>query len=610
MCGINGFIGRNSVENAEQRIRRMNNSIKHRGPDADGYVAVENGKVLLGQCRLSILDLDERSNQPMQSDHGNILIYNGEIYNFREIKDELKGYCFHTKSDTEVLLAGIELNGIEWMLSRSNGMFAFAYYDASRHELYLARDRMGIKPLYYYRDNEKFVFSSEIKGILNSGLVKAEFNEGAVDEYLANRYVRAPYTFFENIYQVEAGTFLTINETGYGLSVSIKRYWDLPNHFNMDIQYDENEIMPEFEKRIETAIVKRMIADVPVGTYLSGGVDSSLISAIAACSFHGQINTYTIGFPEINEFKYAREVAEKYQTKHHEILMEKAEYFDSMRELISYKDAPLGVPNEIPLALMSRELKKEITVVLSGEGADELMGGYGRIFRSAFDYTNLSFDENISFYDYFIGLYEYVPREIRDKYLNVGHSMRYSMDTLIRKEFNDHPNEENVFRFFHKYHVKGLLQRVDTTTMLAGVEARVPFLDHELIEYVYREIPYDLKIKWKENIGICSNLGTAKVYSELLDTPKYLLKKLSCKYLPEDVVYRKKMGFPVPLEKWIENLSEMAEDLLKDAYWIQTSRLAEMLKDCAECARGGQIIWMLINVEVFRKMYFDKEWRY
>ena len=577
----------------------------HRGPDADGK-AIVNDHLALGQRRLAIIDLDPRSDQPMYSERGNIFVYNGEVYNYKEIKSNLS-YAFKTESDTEAILIGIDLKGIDWTLNQCNGMFAFSYYDVSSHTMYLARDRMGVKPLYYYAKDGILVFASEIKSILNSGLIEARLNEDAIDEYLGNRYVRAPYTFFEDIYQVMPGHYLIVDEE---CNIKDVEYWHLPEQFNINTNYDEMGILTEFGDKIQKAIQCRMISDVPLGTYLSGGVDSSLISAVAAMSKKDPLETFTIGFPEMNEFTYAQEVADKYNTHHHELVMTNSNYFSMMEEVIGYKDAPLGVPNEIPLAQMSKELKKYITVVLSGEGADELMGGYGRIFRSAYDYKNHP-ELGASFYDYFINLYEYVPRSFRDKYIKSNIGIREKCDETIRKEFGNTSNEEAVFRFFHNYHVKGLLQRCDSTTMLASVEARVPFLDYTLIEYVYNSVPYDLKLNWRSgNRRLLAQNLTSKEYSEVFDTPKYLLKELAYKYLPIDVIERKKVGFPVPLDKWIDDLSKEAKGILKDADWLKTEKLDEVIDECGRINRGGQILWMMINVELFRKIYFSKEWRY
>ncbi len=605
MCGIAGIYLKEQSLEISKRISKMNKSIAHRGPDADG-IKIFNDIVALGHRRLSIIDTSHSADQPMTSNSNNWhVIFNGEIYNFNEIKLKLK-YTFKTNSDTEVIIAAVEEKGVDWFIKEANGMFAIGLFNSKNNELFIIRDRLGIKPLYYYFDDEVIIFSSEIKAILNSGLVEAEFNELSVDEYLGNRYVRAPYTFFKKIFQVNSGTYLSIN-TDFKLVET--KYWDFPTKFNTDVTYDENEILNELEKELTSAINYRLISDVPLGTYLSGGVDSSLITAITCNSKKENVNTYTIGFPELNEFQYSKIISDKYKTKHHEILMTKNDYVENWERLISFKDAPLGVPNEIPLAVMSSKLKEEITVVLSGEGADELLGGYGKIFRSPFDFSNEDDEDN--FYNYFISKYEYVPRVLRDELIDTPITYRKEFDLIIKKEFSSRSNEENVFNFFHKYHVKGLLQRVDMTTMQTSVEARVPFLDHKLIEFSYSKIPYDLKLKWKsESAKLKATSLKSSTYSEKLDTPKYLLRKLAYKYLPDEIVERKKVGFPVPLTDWFENLEELASSLLPNASWLKKGVVDDLINKSKKEPRAGQILWMFINIEFFRKKYFSKEWRW
>ncbi len=611
MCGINGIYADRLIDQYEKRIEAMNQSIKHRGPDAVGHV-VCNNKLVLGHRRLSIIDLDERSNQPMSNNSGDIdLVYNGEIFNFQELKKELEAdYNFITTSDSEVILAAYEVKGIKWLVESINGMYAMAIYDRRNNSLYLVRDRFGIKPLYYTIDEGVLIFSSEIKGILNSGLVEPSFNSRAIDDYLGYRYVREPNTFFKNIYQVPSASYLKSVD---GKVVDEQIYWKLPR-LNFDEDFDEKEIKSKTKIEVEEAIKRWLISDVKVGAYLSGGVDSSLTTAILTEHSNSQVDTYTIGFDEegYNEFPFARIVAEKYDTNHHEILMSQEDYIGNWEDLIKYKDAPLAVPNEIPLAIMSSELSKDITVVISGEGADELFGGYGKIFRSAFDYENRKPDDN-SFYDYFVGQYEYVSRDLRDRYLLVDGDYRQEFDEKVQMDFSQHRNEENIFRFFHAFHIKGLLNRVDLTTMQTSVEARPPFLDHKLIEYVYENVPYSLKLKWNDcNAQDKAKSQVAKQYSEELDTPKYILKKISEDWLSDDIIYRKKVGFPVPLTKWFPKLAEIADEALSEADWLNKSELENLINDLRNSndIRAGQYLWMFINVEIFRKEYFRKSWKW
>ena len=605
MCGISGIYAKNEVENIVTRIENMNVSLQHRGPDA-GNCIIKHNALALGHRRLSIIDTSDQANQPMRSNSERWhIVFNGEIYNFKEIKSLLT-YNFKTNCDTEVILAAVEEHGLKWFLNKAIGMFAIALFDNIKNELIIIRDRLGIKPLYYYYSNDLIVFASEIKAILHSGLVKAEFNESAVDEYLANRYVRSPFTFFKNIYQLEPGSFQIFDSN---LKTETFKFWELPTEFNMAENFDEQEILNSFETELVKAINYRLVTDVPLGTYLSGGVDSSIITAITSILKKDYIHTYTIGFEELNEFEFAKLMLPKYKLHHHEILITQADYLNNWENLIYMKDAPLGVPNEIPLAIMSTKLKEKITVVLSGEGADELLGGYGIIYRAPFDYRN----ENISksFYEYFISKYEYVHRTMRDEFLNTPHEYRLYFDQQIQNEFLNKSNEENVFKFFHQYHIKGLLQRVDMASMQASVEARVPFLDHNLIEFAYKKIPYQLKLKWcNQQAQLDASKLKAEHYSEQLDIAKYLLKRLAYKYIPKDIIERRKVGFPVPLSAWIQNLEDIASQVLQQSTWLKQGVLKNLLDKIKTENRAGQIVWMFVNIELFNQKYFLKEWRY
>ncbi len=607
MCGINGIYDLKQVVSLENRVEKMNVSLAHRGPDAARVWMSEDGHLALGHRRLSIIDTNERSTQPMMSNSGRyIIVFNGEIYNYQELRNDTR-YEYHTTSDTEVILAYTEQYGLEQFIRNANGMFAIAIYDTCENKLFLCRDRLGIKPLFYYIDDNVLVFSSEIKGILNSGLVKAELDEESIDDYFAYRYVREPFTLFKNIQQVESGTYLVIADD---MAIECHRYWDVPDSMLMESHRSEDDILEEFGKEFERAVKLRLIADVPLGTYLSGGVDSSLLTAIAAKNKKDTLNTYTIGFPEWNEFPYSDMVAKKYDTTHHKILMDEKLYFSMLPEVVGYRDAPLGVPNEIALAHMSRVLKKKITVVLSGEGADELLGGYGRIFRSPFDYKNIDKkSEDRDFYDYFIDRYEYVPRYIRDN-CNLSGNRRERFDRIVKARFKDNPCEYDVFWFFHKYHVKGLLQRVDTTTMLASVEARVPFLDHKLVEFSYGQVPYDMKLRWKSKEDKKRAIDyTQGSYSEVLDIPKYLLRKYSYRYLPAEVIERKKEGFPVPLKDWERHTVEKLKEYGIQP-WMRGCTLDYLIQECKNLKIGYQILWMFLNMNMFTEKYFAKEWRW
>jgi asparagine synthase (glutamine-hydrolysing) len=610
MCGISGILSKKLCkENVKSRIINVVESLNHRGPDFSNIKELDLG--YFGHNRLKIVDLSKKSNQPMVSNSNRYtIVFNGEIYNFKEIKDELiDKYQFNSDGDTEVILASIEIYGIDWFLDKSNGMFAISIYDSLENKIFLIRDRMGIKPLYYYLNSENLIFASEVKGILKSGLVEAKLNNSALDMYLAHRDTLEPETFFENIYQVKSGHYLEIDLNN--MTLEENKFWDLPE-LEGESSKSEYDLIEELNVELLKSIKYRMISDVPFGTYLSGGVDSSLITSIVSNISKNTINTYTIGFKDknYNEFEFSDIVANYANTNHHKFIQNKDEYLSLLDSLITYKDSPLGVPNEVSLAVMSKELKNDVSVVLSGEGADELFGGYGKIFRFPIYYDSfLKSKNNLSYFEEFINKYEYTNREIRNKYLNIDFKKRNKYDDLIKNDiFGGLSNFNSTQKFFHKIHIKSLLRRLDMTTMYASVEGRVPFLDHNLIEFVYKNISEDLKIKWCDNVDI-SKLDPVK-YSENSDIPKYILKKVSEKYLPNEIIYRKKMGFPVPLSNWEDTLVDLAKVHLKNSKCLKISNVDDLLNDLKDYKIGFQILWMFINIELFYKNYFEKIWEY
>lgn len=403
MSGINGIASLIGLNNIEQRIQKMNGAIAHRGYCSSGRCM--NSKLAFGHLSLSIVARNHKPQPVISVSKRWIVLLDGELYNTDVLKNILSNdsSCL---SDAEIILAYIEKYSVQKLVEKAKGMFALCIYDSFEKKLYLVKDKMGIKPLYYALSNGHLVFSSEVKGILNSGLVEAKFKEEAIDEYLGNRFIRAPYTFFEGIYQVEAGTYIVVDSK---MKLTKIKYWDLPSEFNFDINYNETLILHEFKDLLIDSIKKRLASDVRLGTYLSGGIDSSLVTAITTKLLTKRIDTFTIGFNNLNEFTYANLVANKYCTNHHTIEMSLEDYFTLLESCIMIRDAPLSVPNEIPLAFMSKVLRQKVGVILSGEGADELLGGYGRIFRAPFDFANQQDQgKELEFYDYFIGKYEYV----------------------------------------------------------------------------------------------------------------------------------------------------------------------------------------------------------
>lgn len=643
MCGILGKISTSSINTCDKEFNAALSLLEHRGPD--GFGIHKGSKYIFGQRRLSIIDLTDAGKQPMISSDGMVVItFNGEIYNYKEIKSELisKGYIFKSSSDTEVLLNAYLEFGIE-CIHHFIGMFAFAVYDSRTQETYIVRDRLGIKPLFFYSHNNGITFSSEIKAILRLES-DADFspNESALSSYLSFRYPIKNDTFFKNIFSLPAGHLIHINKAG---NKNIIKYWSL-NEKLKEQQDDRGEefYILKLREILESAVKYRMISDVPIGSFLSGGVDSSVITAIMAKNQSEPINTFTVGFKEdgFNEFSYAKEVALRYKTNHREILLNANDYVSAMDDLIGFKDAPLSVPNEVPLYLMSKELKKYITVVLSGEGADEIFGGYGRIFRSPYDYERYrkldsgeysekekkKFLENYSKRygdkifdtptDHFYHLYSYTSSEEKKTLLSShihNNENEQALKQCINKYFDEVHNESytnKVMYCFENIHLQGLLNRVDSNSMAPSVEARVPFVDHRLVEFAFT-IPLKYKMKWKSNEDkFTARLIMGDKISEVYDTPKYLLKKAYESSLSKNILYRKKVGFPVPLNSFFGGeFKGYAKDILLDEETNRRGQLnikeIEKWIDSPKMSRDHSYamkIWMLVNNELFNRKYF------
>lgn len=643
MCGILGKIFSSNCSINESEFESALSLMEHRGPDDSGIH--KGDKFIFGQRRLSIIDLSVGGKQPMVSDDGMVtIIFNGEIYNYQEIKEDLisKGHQFKSSSDTEVLLHAYFEYGIN-CIHQFIGMFAFAVYDLRKNEVYIVRDRLGIKPLYFYRKNGNITFASEIKSILR--LEKGhtfESNESAISSYMSFRYPILNDTFFKEIDSLPAGHLIHIDAAG---DLKTKRYWQ----FNDKIKEQQEDKGEEFyinkiREILESAVKYRMIADVPIGSFLSGGVDSSVVTAIMAQNKSEPINTFTIGFEEAgyNEFAYAREVAQQYKTNHREIILSGKDYLQTMENLIGYKDAPLSVPNEVPLYLMSKELKKYITVVLSGEGADEIFGGYGRIFRSPHDFNNFAKmqngqyteDEKSTFFknfskrydgktfdsplEHFYHLYTYTSEEGKKTLLS-PHISGATNEQKLKEHFSkcfeevkDESYYNKIMYSFERVHLQGLLNRVDMTTMATSVEARVPFVDHRLVEFAFT-IPVKYKLKWNSDKDkFAARLLMGDKISEKYDTPKYILKKAYEPELSDNILYRKKMGFPVPLNSWFGGqFKDYAKEILLDPKTIARGQfnakgIEEWLNSPKMVENHGYAmkIWMLINIELFNKKYF------
>ncbi|MBN2070039.1 MAG: asparagine synthase (glutamine-hydrolyzing) [Candidatus Krumholzibacteriota bacterium] len=642
MCGITGIFHLDPRENADPALlERMTSLLEHRGPDDEGFFY--EGRIALGHRRLSIIDLDT-GHQPMSDSEKTIwIVFNGEIYNFKKIRRELsrKGHSFRTRSDTEVIIEAYKEWGTEFV-ERFNGMFALALWDKANSRLVIARDRLGIKPLYTSIVDGTLLFASEMKSILAHPRFRREVDPESISSYLGYRCVPGEKTLFTGIEKLSPGHLLIV-ENGY---MSKVRYWNLPAP-GKGRDRGEEYYISKIRSLLKRSVKSRMISDVPLGAYLSGGLDSSIIVSIMARLSAKPVKTYTIGFEDegFNELKYARAVANAFRTDHTEIIVDDREYIDLIPRLIRMKDAPLAVANEVPLHIMSRELRKDITVVLSGEGADELFAGYGRIFRSPFDYERARFLEDdttihaeyrerllsklqdiygvrsfVGELDHFINKYHWLSRLDKEALLSSRIIDKINGDSRVVdffarqfKEMEGASHYEKLLYIFQKTHLENLLMRVDMTTMATSVEARVPFVDHELIEFVF-SMPFEYKLRWKSDVHrLMAAFLPSDEISEIYDTPKYILKASYRDDLPEEITDRRKMGFPVPLDRWTGGrYQEFMKEILLDE---RTRRRGIFNLDAIEKWLAGDRtsnhssslkLWMLMNLEIWFREYIDQ----
>ena len=577
MCGIAGFTQFEHKFGDDNTLEAMGNAIIHRGPDAGGVYSDRN----IGLChrRLSIIDLSESGNQPMISHSGRyIIVFNGEIYNFQDLRKELEhhDYPFKTHTDTEVLLALYELSGKD-VLTKINGMFAFAIWDKEEESLFLARDRIGKKPLYYYKKDNDIVFASELKAILTIADIPRSVRTDAVYDFFAYQYVPDPKTIFEDIYKLEPGHYLEI-----AADKSIKKqYWDIS--FSRQNDDNEEQIKHELQQLLVECTTKRMISDVPLGAFLSGGVDSSGIVALMAINSTSKVTTCSIGFDsdEFNETEFARSVADKYQTNHHE-LTDHHNVEETLENIVSYFDEPFGDPSLVPTYYVSELARQKVTVAIAGDGGDEVFAGYQK-------YTTDYIENNLrKLFPEFIRKHLLPPLArvldgLNNKYCKKGSSLLRTLsydpamgfyisnsqitdrlwNTIIKEDFKRrlgsyHPSQlttdyyekcdggdhlsKILYTDLKTYLPGGILVKVDRMSMANSLEVRAPILDYKLMEFA-ATIPSNLKYNKGEK--------------------KYILKEAFKEFLPDDILYRKKMGFNVPLADWLRNeIKSIAESKL------------------------------------------------
>ncbi|HRP02379.1 MAG TPA: asparagine synthase (glutamine-hydrolyzing) [Candidatus Kapabacteria bacterium] len=578
MCGIAGVIdNRTTSQTNHNLLKRMSDVIVHRGPDSDGQWLSDDLKCGFSFRRLAIIDLSENGNQPMHTPDGRYhIVFNGEIYNHKEIRKELlsKGYNYHSNTDTETILYGYQEWGTK-LFNKLLGMWAIAIWDSKDNSILLCRDRIGIKPLYYYLKDNILVFGSEIKSILQHPDIKATVNYREMVNLLHFSMTGTEGTLFEGIKKLPSGHFLV----SYKSDITITQYWTpLSNVQNIQSQ-DENQIISNILAHLRTAIKDRMMSDVPFGVFLSGGIDSSLNVALMSEIMDRPVDTYTVGFSDLekyNELYYANLIAKKFKSNHHEILINKNDAFDSLDDLTWHTDEPNGDPVCIPLYYLSKLTKNSGTTVIQvGEGSDEQFFGYDWIIRdwkfnnSYHKYFNLlpqllkqlvfsSVSPLLNKNGYYI-ISEYIRRSTYNEELYKTGSNRFTpihLNYLLNNKYKNLINEPNLMinkiydeisrnypqadqmqkmvyiELRHRL-AETLLMRVDKITMAHSLEARVPFLDSRLVEYT-------MSLNEKQR------LPNTKI-------PKYLLKKAAENILPNEVIYRKKQGFAAPVKEWLRN---------------------------------------------------------
>lgn len=563
MCGITGIIDP-KIENKEAVVGEMTNKILHRGPDQDGFFVDSN--VGLGMRRLSIIDLSSGKQPITSSDEKLLIFFNGEIYNYQELRAEIENEFFwKTHSDTEVILHLYEKYG-EKMLPKLRGMFAFCIYNREKKEAFIARDFFGIKPLYYWRNNGKIsAFSSEIKSFLDIPGFKIEMNEEATINYFSYQYNPLDETFFKNVWKLPPAHFLKVNVlTG---EEKMERYWQYEIVQNENLE--EEPTKENIKKTIFDSVEHHMIADVPVGAFLSGGVDSSIIATtMQKVRGENKIKTFTVGFDTLTEGAESKETSDFLGTDHTEIKIGQKEYFDVLPKAIWHFDEPVGDPSAIGLYFVAREARKHVTVVLSGEGADELFGGYN-IYLAPFQYRKIAWIPKVllelvlaipfgfwgknyvsrAYYDisnWYIGNASvFKKNEIKKLYKNKKEST-FSLKSLYEKVKHLSDSSKMQYVDIHTWLIGDILAKADKMTMANSLELRVPFLDTEVAKLA-SSLPD--KFKWKNGVT------------------KYLLREAFDSVIPETTRNRKKLGFPTPVRDWFtEDKTDLYEKILQNKY--------------------------------------------
>lgn len=626
MCGITGFISKDRdacVREREHILDRMCESIVHRGPDDQGSLV--NGRAALGMRRLSIIDV-KTGQQPIFSEDGNLaIVYNGEIYNFQELRAELSalGHRFRTSSDTEVIVHAFEQYG-EACLHKLRGMFAFAIWNFRDESLFIARDRVGKKPLFFtVTDAGDFVFGSELKTLLVHGGVEKKVDLAALDAYLSFGYVPEEFCILKGVRRLPPGHFLRFG----GRGVTVEKYWDI-DLTEPDSRRTEGDWIEALREKLVEAVRIRMVSEVPLGAFLSGGVDSSAVVAMMSRFSGRPVKTFSIGFREdsFNELKHARSAAKHFETDHHDFIVT-PQSFELVPEIVRHFDEPFADQSSLPMYLLSKMAREHVTVALSGDGGDELFAGYSRyvVDRGRAGYARLPqvvreqviqrasramphgafgkhYLHNISLdpVDRYIDSVSAFNGPRKSSLYTADLAVQLNGSTLaaeaVFRNYGEHlPASDPLSRLLYldsKTYLPGdILTKVDRMTMAASLEARAPLLDHELIELAAR-IPSSLKLNGHET--------------------KYIFKRAMEGIVPDAILYREKQGFGVPVGEWINDQlrdrinADLADRRAVERGYFKTEHIDRLLKEHAARRRDhSYALWMLWMLELWFREYID-----
>jgi len=631
MCGINGiaFSSRSGRKVSSAVLKAMRDVITHRGPDDEGMFI--DGNVGLGHRRLSIVDVS-RGHQPMTNEDASLHItYNGEIYNHADYRESLeaKGHVYQTHCDTETILHLYEEHGSA-CVDYLRGMFAFAIWDQRKAELFIARDRLGVKPLYYvHTDDGSLYFGSEIKTLLEARAVKPEINYSVLSDYLANHAPSGEETLFLGVKRLLPGHLLIWRDG----EVTIRRYWDVDFSKEAEVR-DDNSYIDQWSELFRESVRLRLMADVPLGMFLSGGIDSSAIAAVMSGMVSEPIKTFSVAFKEreANELEYARLVAEAYKTNHHEIVVSPEQFFAALPLLVWHEDEPLAHPSSVALYFVSKLASEHVKVVLTGEGSDELLAGYGRYRRTIWNlalgrkYNKMtpsiardtirkqiermpagrmrqklmrtflvqSPELESMYFDNFavfpVPMQQHMfTRETTDRIRSIDPyvELRRLLDRTKDLSLLDSLLYADIKTYLHE-----LLMKQDQMSMATSVESRVPFLDHKLVEFTAK-MPDTMKLRG--------------------GTTKFVLRESMKGILPEKILSRSKMGFPVPIGSWFRGQfkSVIDEYVLGERALSRGIFAPEFVRTLVSLHQAGEDhserLWALVNFEMWLRRFFDTE---